>query len=144
MFVKIPFQFIDGNVAQETDVKKSLDQFIDALVATPTGHCKSAPDFGFVFKKYSFENFDEKKRTIAYLSNEEPLRDYKIAGTSKNQRNFAYELKRIIETYEPRLRVNDVTMDYDTERHNVKLSILGELDGVKPQPYSHDINFNVW
>ena len=125
-------------------MRKSLDQFIDALVATPAGHCKSAPEFGFIFKNFGFENFDEKKRTVAYMSDEDPLRDYKITGTSKNQRNFAHELKKTIETFEPRLRVNEVTMDYDTERHNVRLSIIGEILGEKTQAYSHEINFNVW
>ena len=90
MYIKIPFQIVNGMVEQETDVKKSVDRFIDLLIATPMGHFKADPDFGFVFKNFRFENFDEKKRTVACMKVDEPMNDFKITGTSKNPKNFAY------------------------------------------------------
>lgn len=144
MFVKIPFQIVNGTVEQETDIKKSVDRFVDLLIATPKGHFKADPDFGFVFKNFRFENFDEKRRTIAYRKADEPMNDYKITGSSKNPKNFAYALKRNIEMYEPRMEVSEVTMDYDSKKHNVKLLISGLIKGDKTQIYSHEVNFYVW
>lgn len=131
-------------VEQETDLKKSVDRFIDLIVATPLGQFKADPDFGFVFKNFQFENFDEKNRTVACLNENEPMNNYKITGTSKNPKNFAHALKRNIEMYEPRMVVSEVTMDYDSKTHNVKLMILGQLMDEKPCEYSHEINFFVW
>ena len=65
MFIKIPFQITNGNIDTEVNLKKSVDNFIDLLVSSHLGHFKSDPEFGFVFKNFSFENFDEKKGTIA-------------------------------------------------------------------------------
>ena len=135
---------MNGSVEQETDIKKSVDRFIDLLIATPMGHFKADPDFGFVFKNFRFENFDEKKRTIVYRKADDPMNDYKITGTSKNPKNFAYALKRNIEMYEPRMEVSEVTMDYDSKKHNVKLLISGQIKGDKMLKYSHEVNFYVW
>ena len=144
MNIKIPFQLVNGSVELETDVKKSVDKFIDLLVATPFGQFKADLDFGFVFKNYRFQNFDEKRRTVAYLKEEDSMCDYKITGTSKNPKNFANALKRNIESYEPRMLVSEVTMDYNAKKHNVKLLISGQIKRDKPQPYSHEIYFYVW
>ena len=144
MISKIPFQIVNGMVDQETDLKKSVDRFIDLIVATPLGQFKADPDFGFVFKNFQFENFNEKNRTVAYLKENEPMNDFKITGSSKNPKNFANALKRNIEMYEPRMEVSEVTMDYDPKSHNVKLTVLGQLMSEKPCDYSHEINFFVW
>lgn len=144
MNIKIPFQIVNGNVEQETDLKRSVNQFVDMLVATAIGQFKADADFGFVFKNFRFENFDEKKRTVANMREDEFLNEYKITGSSKNPKNFAYMLKRNIEQYEPRLTINEVTMDYSAQKHNVMLLISGQLKTDKPQAYSHAINFHVW
>ena len=143
MYVKIPFEIVNGNVELETDLKKSVDRFIDLLVATPLRQFKADSDFGLVFKNFRFQNFDEKKRTVAYLNEDEPMNDYKITGTSKNPRNFAHLLKQNIDEYEPRMIVIEVSMDYNAKKHHVKLNILGQLMDGKPQEYSHEISFYV-
>lgn len=144
MYIKIPFQIVNGTVELEMDVEKSVDRFIDLLIATPMGHFKADPDFGFVFKNFRFENFDEKKRTVAYMRTDDPMNDFKITGSSKNPKNFAYALKRNIEMYEPRMSVSEVKMDYDSKKHNVKLLVSGLIKSDKPQNYSHEVNFYVW
>lgn len=144
MFVKIPFHFSNGNIQQEADVKKSVDAFIDLIVATQFGQFKADPDFGFVFKNHRFENFDEKKGTLASYEEDDYRGNLKITGTSKNPNNFANALKNNIEAYEPRLSHCEVDMRYNSKNHNVKLMISGQLKGDKMQPYSHEINFYVW
>lgn len=144
MYIKIPFQIVSGCVEQEEDLKKSVDSFIDLLVSTQFGQFKADPDFGFIFKNHRFENFDEKKGTIATRNENEQLKELKIEGTSKNPMNFANALKRNIEEYEKRLLVKEVVMEYDKKRHNIKLLISGALRAERQIPYSHEINFYVW
>ena len=144
MYIKFPFQIVSGCIEQEEDLKKSVDSFIDLLVSTQFGQFKADPDFGFIFKNHRFENFDEKKGTIATRNENEQLKELKIEGTSKNPMNFANALKRNIEEYEKRLLVKEVVMEYDKKRHNIKLLILGALRAERQIPYSHEINFYVW
>lgn len=144
MYIKIPFQIGSGCIVQEDELKKSVDSFINLLVSTQFGQFKADPDFGFVFKNHRFENFDEKKGTIATRNENDQLRELKIEGTSKNPKNFANALKKNIEEYEKRLIVNEVVMEYDKKRHNIKLSISGTLCAERQVPYSHEINFYVW
>ena len=144
MYIKLPFQIVSGCIEQEEDLKKSVDSFIDLLVSTQFGQFKADPDFGFIFKNHRFENFDEKKGTIATRNENEQLKELKIEGTSKNPMNFANALKRNIEEYEKRLLVKEVVMEYDKKRHNIKLLILGALRAERQIPYSHEINFYVW
>lgn len=144
MSIKIPFQIVNGNVEQETDLKKSVNQFLDMLVSTAIGQFKADPDFGFVFKNFRFENFDEKQRTVANMRDDELLNGYKITGSSKNPKNFAYMLKRNVEQYEPRLTISEVTMDYSAQKHNVRLLVSGQFKTDKQQAYSHAISFHVW
>lgn len=144
MFVKIPFQISDGTIEHENDIQKSIDSFIDLLVSTQFGHFKANHDFGFVFKNYRFENFDEKKGTIATQDDAEPRVNYKISGTSKNPQNFANELKKSIEKFEPRLRIKEVSMDYNPKKQNIRLQISGQITYDKNREYSHEINFHVW
>lgn len=144
MFVKIPFQIVNGAIEQEADLKKSVDKFLDLLVATQFGQFKADPDFGFIFKNHRFENFDEKKGTIATRNEGDMSGELKIEGTSKNPKNFANALKMNIEEYEKRLLVNEVVMEYDKKRHNIKLLITGVLKMERQAPYSHEINFYVW
>ena len=42
------------------------------------------------------------------------------------------------------MSVSEVTMDYDSRKHNVKLLISGLIKGDKTQNYSHEVNFYVW
>lgn len=121
---------VNGNVEQETDIKKSLDRFIDLLIATPIGQFKSDPDFGFVFKNFRFVNFYEKKSGIETSKNPSP-------------ENFAFALKSNIERYEPRLSFCEVEMDYDVKKRNVKLVISGLIKGDKVEKYSREFNFHV-
>lgn len=144
MYIKIPFQIVSGCVEQEEDLKKSVDSFIDLIVSTQFGQFKADPDFGFIFKNHRFENFDEKKGTVATRNENEQLKELKIEGTSKNPMNFANALKKNIEEYEKRLLVKEVVMEYDKKRHNIKLLILGALRAERQIPYSHEINFYVW
>ena len=144
MFVKIPFQIVNGSIEQEADLKKSVDKFIDLLVATQFGQFKADPNFGFIFKNHRIENFDEKKGTIATRNEGDMSGELKIEGTSKNPKNFANALKMNIEEYEKRLLVNEVVMEYDKKRHNIKLLITGVLKMERQAPYSHEINFYVW
>lgn len=144
MFVKLPFRIHNGNINQEADINKSVDAFIDLIVATQLGQFKADPNFGFIFKNHRFENFDEKKGTLASYGLDNSIGNFKITETSKNPNSFAASLKKNIEMYECRLVVNEVKMDYNAKKHNVKLLILGQIKGDKLQPYSHEINFYVW
>lgn len=141
MFIKIPFQITNGNIDTEVNLKKSVDNFIDLLVSTHLGHFKSDPEFGFVFKNFSFENFDKKKGTIA---NSISFFDYKISESSKNPQNFAYILKKNIETYEKRIELHEITMNYNRTKRNIKLCVFGKLKTDQRPDYKHEINFHIW
>jgi hypothetical protein len=149
MFVKIPFKINNGFIESENNIEKSINQFLKLLVSSHYGSFSPDYNFGFGFKNFRFENFDEKKGTIMNYKNSPDIineADYKkkISDTSQNINNFAYDLKKSIDKYEPRLRNVRVTMQYKPEFKTIYLKIKGEIVTEKLANYVQDISFRVW
>jgi len=130
MFIKIPFHISNGKIEGEKDIIKSVNSFIDLMVSTNIGSFKPEADFGFVFKNFKFEIFDEVNGTIRYNSRKkgEIVDDNyfkKISETSNNPNNFAFDLKKNIEKYENRLKNIIVSMYYYRQEKLIKLVISG-------------------
>lgn len=150
MSLKIPFEIKNGRIYREENVIRSIRDFVELLVLSPLGSFKSDRDFGFLFRNYRFENFDEVQGTIDnkkrnHFQQEDDLNyGKKIAGSGKNANTFAYDLKRNIEYYEKRLKNVEVKMNYEQKGKMVTLWITAELNSEKPAPYKQEIKFHVW
>jgi hypothetical protein len=149
MSLKIPFRIHKGHIDRESDEKKSIDDFLELMVASRFGSFKPDRNFGFIFKNFKFENFDERNGTVSYSDRESDKNkniyyEKKIAGSSKNPNTFAYELKRNIEHYEKRLRNVEVKMRYEQKQKIIVLRITGLIDVEKTLNYEHEIMFHVW
>ncbi|MFZ4398526.1 MAG: hypothetical protein ACOYO1_00715 [Bacteroidales bacterium] len=149
MFLKIPFQIQHGKIECEADIIQSVNNFIELIVSSEIGSFQPDLNFGFVFKNYKFENFDETNGTLMCVEkkvNEKNDINYtkKIIDSSNNSNNFALDLKRSIEKYEQRLKNIYVSMEYERAEKLIKLKIEGKLNIEKPTNYSHSISFHVW
>lgn len=147
MYLPIPLEHDKqkGFVAYNYDVKESIGKFLELIVLTPQGGCECLPDFGFVFKNFRFQNFNEKDSTLFSNGKESsPCYEWKIPGKSMNSNTFARELKRNIEIFEPRLKQVNVDMVYSRERRIVQIKISGKIANKFREPFSHEINIHVW
>jgi len=151
MYTAIPFS-VEKNkgIQKEMDVKASVASFLDMLISSPRGSCKSDPNFGFILKNFRFENVNET-RGVLYSSSEGEEMDtlspytYKIQGKSNNgQRTFALDLKKSIECYEPRLRQVKVNMEYEQRTKTIKLTITGLVGERISEKFEHVTNIHVW
>ena len=148
MYTAIPFAFRkpDG-IRKETDTKESIRSFLDLLVSSPHGSCAADPEFGFIFKNFRFENFNEDKG-ILYSSNPEKetsvYHKHKIHGRSVNVNTFAFDLKKSIEQYEPRLKQVKVNMEYRMHEKTVVLTIQGKIGEKITEDFNHQIKIHVW
>ena len=149
MFIKIPFQLNKGSIDREEDLRKSVDQFIELLVSSYSGCFVPDSDFGFIFKNFKFENFDELGGTIFYgKKNKKESVDInytkKINNSSNNPNSFALDLKRTIDKYEQRLKNVTVKMDYHKKTKLITLEINAKFNIDKPTDYHHTISFHIW
>lgn len=148
MYTAIPFtiQKSEG-IRKETDPKESIRSFLELLVSSPQGSCVADPEFGFIFKNFRFENFNEDKGVL-YSSNpeKEPSMYYKhkVHGRSVNVNTFAFDLKKSIEHYEPRLRQVKVNMEYRMHEKTVVLTVSGVVGEKIPEKFEHKIKIHVW
>ena len=147
MYITIPFTIQRTGIQKVADEKESIRDFLDLLVSTPHGGCAADPEFGFIFKNFRFENFNEDKGVL-YSSNPDKeltvYRKHKIHGRSVNVNTFAYDLKKSIECYEPRLRQVKVNMEYKTIEKMVVLNISGLVGEKITEKFEHQIKIHVW
>ena len=148
MSLTIPLQF-SPRTGFKKDVSEvdSICSFIELLVATPKGSCESDPDFGFVFKSFRFENFNEERGVISSpddTANQSVFYRHKVHGRSINSNPFAHDLKRSIEQYEPRLHNPKVVMEYKQKEKTIVLTVSGTVGDGLPEPFSHQIKIHVW
>ena len=134
---KIPIEindhFLEKN--ETSNIKTSIDDFIDLIATSPNGGFKADYYFGFVFKNSRFENSDEAEQIDAK----------KIHGESFNKNTFAYDLKAAIEDYENRLNNVRVKMNYDAETKKVSIDITGRYEeDFAERLYKKNITFYIW
>jgi hypothetical protein len=161
MYIKIPFQINNGEIASEKDDVQSINKFVQLIVSSYWKSFKPESDFGFGFKNFKFEIFDEINGTILNKKMNEKLinkpggkkipdkrtdADYskKINETSKNSNSFAFDLKNTIEKYECRLKGVYVDMKYGQREKKITLLIKGKINNEKEDDYAHEISFLVW
>jgi hypothetical protein len=161
MYIKIPFQINNGEIASEKDDIQSINKFVQLIVSSYWKSFKPESDFGFGFKNFKFEIFDEINGTIMNKKSNEKLfnkpggkripdkrtdADYskKINETSKNSNSFAFDLKNTIEKYECRLKDVYVDMKYGQREKMITLQIKGKINNEKEDDYAHEISFQVW
>lgn len=119
-----------------SDLKESIDEFIELLVFTHPGECKFANDFGFNFWEYEFSNL-----SIDTFNN-----------TENPRRNFENNLKEAILKYEPRL--SDVKVEVLLSEENllikktrikflVMIFIQGFIKGIQKEPYRKNLVFSM-
>jgi hypothetical protein len=149
MYIKIPFQIHNGKIEREKDIIQSINEFLELIVSSAFGSFKPENDFGFIFKNFRFENFDEINGTIMYLKTKpDEIIDVnykkKISDTSNNPNNFAFDLKKNIEKYEKRLKNVTIDMKYNRSEKLVTLQIKGKLETLEQINYTHVISFQVW
>lgn len=148
MNIKIPFSIQKGEIQRDEDRINSINQFIELIVETQMGSFIPDKNFGFIFKNFQFEIFDEQKGTLKLpeknRQNKEVKYEKKISGSAKNHNTFAYDLKKNIERYETRLKNVEVKMKYEQLGKIITLSVTAELNADKSTDYKHEIIFQVW
>lgn len=148
MYISIPFKIRkQQGVEKENELSHSIRSFLDLLASSPHGSCMADPEFGFAFRNFRFENFNEDKG-ILYSSNPEKetsiYHKHKIHGRSVNVNTFAFDLKKSIEKYEPRLRQVKVNMEYCMLDKTVVLSVSGLIGEKVTEKFEHQIKMHVW
>ena len=161
MFIKIPFNINKGEIETEKDDNQSINRFIELIVSSYWRSFKPEIDFGFGFKNFKFEIFDEINGTIMNKKTGDKLYNKpngkritenktdsnytkKINETSKNSNSFAYDLKCTIEKYECRLKDVYVDMKYSQKEKVITLIINAKLNNEKGNDFAHEISFQVW
>ncbi len=161
MYIKIPFHINKGEIETEKEDNQSINKFIELIVSSYWRSFKPESDFGFGFKNFKFEIFDEINGTILNKkisekfynkTNGKRIPDFntdnnytkKINETSKNSNSFACDLKNTIEKYECRLKDVYVDMKYTQKEKMITLFIKGKINNEKGNDYTHEISFQVW
>lgn len=148
MYTNIPLQIEKGSgfKRQQNDVE-SIRSFIEILVSTPLGSFEADPGFGFVFKNFRFQNFNEDKG-ILYSSDPDNESSeyyrYKIQGHGINFNTFAHELKVAIEKYESRLKQVRVNMEYSAKEKKIDIIVTGVVNDKMSDKFEHIIKMHVW
>jgi len=140
---KIPLDFSQGNIYErnhlscdkndETSIKESISDFIRLLVSSPNGSFKPDVRFGFSLKNCQFENANSK----------DEIKGKKIGGKSDNANNYAKDLERSIELFEPRLQNLGVRTEFDKKLAKITISITGTIVATRKE-YKQDIIFHIW
>ena len=144
MITRIPLQIKTGALATYTDVKESIDAYMELLLTTPVGSCVSDPNFGFILNNLRFEIFNESEGVVLNAEEERSeLYDKKVSGSSRNINTFAIELKQLIEHYEPRLEDVLVTMSYVREHRKIYITIKGIITETQTN-YQYQTSIRIW
>lgn len=144
MITRIPLQIKTGALATYTDVKESIDAYMELLLTTPVGSCVSDPNFGFILNNLRFEIFNESEGVVLNAEEERSeLYDKKVSGSSRNINTFAIELKQLIEHYEPRLEDVLVTMSYVREHRKIYITIKGVITETQTN-YQYQTSIRIW
>lgn len=149
--LSFPLRIEKGRLAQNDQMKKSIDAFLSLLITTPIGSCVSNPEFGFVFNNLRFEIFNEREGVVDSLSSPEVSKpalddsyyEKKISGSSKNLNTFAAELRDAIMKFEQRLQDVVVTMTYIREERHIYISVKGVMIPSK-EPYQYTQIIRIW
>ena len=140
----IPLQIKTGALVTYTDVKESIDAYVELLLTTPVGSCISDPNFGFILNNLRFEIFNENEGVVLNAEEDHSeLYDKKVSGSSRNINTFAIELKQLIEHYEPRLEDVLVTMSYVREHRKIYITVRGTISQTQTN-YSYQTTMRVW
>lgn len=148
--IAIPLQITKDGLRLEEDVKKSVDKSIALLIQTSCYSWVADPQYGFVLKNLRFEIFNENEGTV-YDSNDKsntfrynrPIYKMKVTGTSKNVSTFAADLKKAIETYEPRLKHVTATLTYIREERRIYVLVKGTLVD-QQEDYQYETVIKIW
>ena len=148
MFTSLPLIIDKGQgFRRNLDVSSSVRSFIEIIVSSPLGSFAADPDFGFVFKNFRFQNFNEDK---GVLFSSEPEKEsseyysYKIQGHGINFNTFAHELKVGIERFEPRLKQVKVRMEYSPLQRTIEIIVSGKTNDNLNDNFEHIIKMHVW
>lgn len=148
MFTSLPLIIDKGQgFRRNLDVSSSVRSFIEIIVSCPLGSFAADPDFGFVFKNFRFQNFNEDK---GVLFSSEPEKEsseyysYKIQGHGINFNTFAHELKVGIERFEPRLKQVKVRMEYSPLQRSIEIIVSGKTNDNLNDNFEHIIKMHVW
>jgi hypothetical protein len=148
MFTSIPIEIEKGKgFRSDSDVEQSVRSFIETIVCTPCGGFEADNEFGFIFKNFRFQNFNEDKGVLFSNSPDDDASEYykyKIQGRGINFNTFAFELKRNIELFEPRLKQVKVNMDYAPKTKTIEIKISGSIDNMMNDKFVHTIKMHVW
>ncbi len=148
--IAIPLQITKNGILLEKEVKKSIDSSIALLIQTACYSWVADPQYGFVLKNLRFEIFNENEGTV-YDSNERldthqyhrPIYKMKVTGTSKNISTFAADLKKAIETYEPRLENINVTLTYIREERKIYVTVKAAVRE-RHEDYLYETIIKIW
>lgn len=141
-FLNKPLQTLGGMLRNQS-LSESVSQSIQLLMDTPLGSLSADPNYGFVFTGLRFENFDENEGTVYSGGAKDAVYKKKISGSSKNLQTFASDLKKSIETYEPRLMEPKVVMTYIRERREIVVVITGNLQP-GGEPFQYNSIIKIW
>lgn len=143
-YTSLPLKIEKGKgFCRQLSVTDSIKAFIDIIVSTPVGIFSADPDFGFVFRNFRFQNFNEEKGVLYSVEPDKEVSEfykYKIQGQGVNFNTFAHELKISIEKYEPRLRDVKVSMEYSSVNRVIDIIVTGKAS----DDFEHKINMHVW
>ncbi len=148
--ISIPLNITKNGLLMEEDVRKSVDKSITLLIHTACYTWLADPQYGFILKNLRFEIFNENEGTI-YDSNDKisthlynrPIYKMKVTGTSKNVATFAADLKKAIETYEPRLENVTATLTYIREERKIYVLVKGTLTELQ-DAYQYESVIKIW
>lgn len=155
MYVKRPIIMKKTNVVLKQDgMKRSIDAFLDLLITSAKDSFKADEDFGFSLEDYRFEIYSpetgtflqtqRKRRKDLIESIEDPMRKYKIAGSSINTNTFAEHLRDTIVQYEQRLKNVQVGMDFLLRGTVLLISVAGVIDDGYETPYNFLRKIKIW
>jgi len=144
---KIPVEFSpddsfsekDGmNIVERDDdmdknVKESIGNFIKLLVNSPNGSFKPDARFGFSLKNCHFENANSK----------DEIKGKKINGRSNNANNYAKDLEKTIELFEPRLQNINIKTEFEKIQSRITIIITGTTTETKKE-YKQELEFYIW
>ena len=148
--ISIPLSVVKGGLSRTEDPRKAIDSSLSLLMSTPCMSSVADPQYGFVFNNLRFEIFNEHEGVVFNSSGlmrqieaSEGLYEKKVSGSSNNLNTFAAELKKSIETYEPRLDKVSVAMTYIREERKIYITVKGEI-AMTGEAYQYLTVINVW
>ena len=159
MFIRTPLQLRYPIVdLDDTQLKASIDAFLQLLIASNKYDSIADQDFGFCLEDFRFEGFSTEKakfleQATPVLKNYEntelgeirnPLYTKRLVGNSKNADTFARELKMSIERYERRLREVQVNMDFQKNGSLIHIIVTGKINNASNTLYYKEFNVDVW